>query len=25
MEWEFWEEGLNKEFTRLLEREGDFA
>jgi len=25
MEWEFWEEGLNKEFTKLLEREGDFA
>jgi len=25
MGWEFWEEGLNKEFTRLLEREGDFA
>jgi len=25
MGWEFGEEGLNKEFTRLLEREGDFA
>jgi len=25
MGWEFWEEGLNKEFTRLLEREEDFA
>jgi len=25
MGWEFGEEGLNKEFARLLEREGDFA
>jgi len=22
MEWEFWEEGLTKEFTKLLKKEG---